>query len=149
MDMFGLFDVVGVLNRGERVPVMKFIQVKTNRVEGKVIKAIRDFRLPPWCFQGGLGMEHKDAHMDQAPLLRITEKEHIPCQNAEWREEAEKDSKHVPEMRRHRKKLAVLFPKEKELCHLRHPVQAKGANLDAPSPGPSQPARSVWVSPKL
>jgi len=51
MDMFGLFDVVAVHNSGERVPSMLFIQVKTNRVDRKTIKAIEDFRLPPWCFK--------------------------------------------------------------------------------------------------
>lgn len=46
MDMFGLFDVVGVLADGTR---MKFVQVKTNRVEGKVKTAIAAFPMPLTC----------------------------------------------------------------------------------------------------
>ena len=46
MDMFGLFDVVGVLADGTR---MKFIQVKTNRVERKVKDAIAAFPMPASC----------------------------------------------------------------------------------------------------
>jgi len=48
MDMFGLFDVVGVRSDGSN---MKFIQVKTNRVERKVKDAIRAFPMPPLCYK--------------------------------------------------------------------------------------------------
>jgi len=51
MDFMGLFDVVALKNDEVRVPIMKFVQVKTNRVDKKTIEAIKAFRVPPWCFK--------------------------------------------------------------------------------------------------
>lgn len=58
MDMFGLFDVVGVLADGTR---MKFIQVKTNRVERKVKEAIAAFPMPASCDKEVWVWKSKDA----------------------------------------------------------------------------------------
>jgi hypothetical protein len=58
MDMFGLFDVVGVSPAGHS---MKFIQVKTNRVERKVKEAIKAFAMPEYCEKEVWVWKSKDA----------------------------------------------------------------------------------------
>lgn len=49
MDMFGLFDVVAVHPKPGMM--MRFIQVKTNYVSPKVLKAIREFPMPSECLK--------------------------------------------------------------------------------------------------
>jgi hypothetical protein len=49
MDMFGLFDVVGCHNNP--YVAMRFVQVKTNRVDAKTIKTIKDFKMPVGCYK--------------------------------------------------------------------------------------------------
>ena len=53
MDMFGLFDVVGLYESKDAqsllLPHLLFIQVKTNYCPPKVKEAIRSLHMPPRC----------------------------------------------------------------------------------------------------
>lgn len=46
IDLFGLFDVVGL---NPVTKILKFVQVKSNKCDGKVRDTIREFPLPTRC----------------------------------------------------------------------------------------------------
>ena len=48
IDMFGLFDVVACAADGEHI---RFIQVKSNKVDNKTREAIKNFKMPVSCIK--------------------------------------------------------------------------------------------------